>query len=69
MRAQRKGVKTLLLVGVALAWLVSTAQQVRAGMFPLVSPGVVTLTDSQLGFTKGILVRDPDGHVMQLIAQ
>ena len=47
--------------------LEATAHQVRAGMFPLVSPGIVTLADSQLGFTKGILVRDPDGHVMQLV--
>ena len=49
--------------------LEATAHQVRAGMFPLVSPGIVTLTANQLGFTKGVLVRDPDGHVMQLIAQ
>ena len=47
--------------------LEATAHQVRAGMFSLVSPGVVTLTASQLGFTQGVLVRDPDGHVMQLI--
>src|SRR5215471_240656 len=47
--------------------LEATEQQVRAGMFPLVSPGIVTLTAGQLGFTKGILVRDPDGHVMQLV--
>jgi hypothetical protein len=33
-----------------------------------VSPGIITLTNNQLGFTKGVLVRDPDGHVMQLIA-
>lgn len=32
-----------------------------------VSPGVVTLTDSSLGFTKGLLVRDPDGHVMAIV--
>jgi len=33
----------------------------------LVSPGVVTLTDKSLGFSKGLLARDPDGHVMALI--
>lgn len=32
-----------------------------------VSPGAVSLTGRQLGFTKGVLVRDPDGHVMQLV--
>jgi hypothetical protein len=37
-------------------------------MLPLVSPGIVTLAAGQLGFTRSVLVRDPDGHVMQLIA-
>jgi hypothetical protein len=37
--------------------------------FPLVSAGVVTLPESALGFTHGMLVRDPDGHAMQLIAK
>ena len=46
----------------------ATAHQVRDGMFPLMSPDIVTLSASQLGFTKGGLVRDPDGHAMQLIA-
>ena len=32
-----------------------------------VSPGVVTLTEKQLGFTRGLLAKDPDGHVMALI--
>jgi catechol 2,3-dioxygenase-like lactoylglutathione lyase family enzyme len=34
---------------------------------PLVSPGVVDLPGSQLGFRRGLLARDPDGHVLQLI--
>jgi catechol 2,3-dioxygenase-like lactoylglutathione lyase family enzyme len=45
----------------------AAAQQMRAGIFPLVSAGVVTLPEPALGFTQGVLVRDPDGHVMQLI--
>jgi catechol 2,3-dioxygenase-like lactoylglutathione lyase family enzyme len=45
----------------------AAVQKVRAGMFPLVSAGVVTLPERQLGFMKGMLARDPDGHVMQLI--
>ena len=32
-----------------------------------VSPGVVTLSEKSLGFSKGLLARDPDGHVMALI--
>ncbi len=43
------------------------AERVRVGKFAFVSPGVVALEDRTLGFTKGFLVRDPDGHVMQLI--
>jgi catechol 2,3-dioxygenase-like lactoylglutathione lyase family enzyme len=47
--------------------LEATARQIRAGRFPLVSPGIVTLGAGQLGFTQSVLVRDPDGHVMQLM--
>jgi catechol 2,3-dioxygenase-like lactoylglutathione lyase family enzyme len=45
----------------------AVAQQVRNAFFSWVSPGVVTLAGHQLGFTQGILVRDPDGHVLQLV--
>jgi catechol 2,3-dioxygenase-like lactoylglutathione lyase family enzyme len=43
------------------------ANKVRAGRVVLVSSGVVSLSDGKLGFRKGLMVRDPDGHVMQLI--
>jgi len=33
-----------------------------------VSPGVVRVEDRALGFDRGFLVRDPDGHVVQVIA-
>ena len=42
-------------------------QQARAGESRFVSSGVVTVPERQLGFHKGLLVRDPDGHVMQLV--
>jgi hypothetical protein len=32
-----------------------------------VSPGAVSLNDKSLGFSKGLLARDPDGHVMALL--
>jgi catechol 2,3-dioxygenase-like lactoylglutathione lyase family enzyme len=35
--------------------------------YSFVSPGVVTFEAAQLGFSKGLLVRDPDGHVMELV--
>ena len=33
----------------------------------LVSPGAVALPGRELGFTKGFLVRDPDGHVLEIV--
>lgn len=43
------------------------AGSLRAGRAAFVSPRVVALPDTPLGFRKGLLVRDPDGHAMQLI--
>jgi hypothetical protein len=42
------------------------AAVVRRGRFRLLSPGPVELPDTALGFKRGVLVRDPDGHVVQL---
>lgn len=43
------------------------AAQGLLGVKPVfVSAGVVALGEGALGFNKGLLVRDPDGHVMQL---
>jgi len=47
----------------------SASQQARARNYQLVSPGTVTLPQNQLGFDKAVTVRDPDGHVMQLVEQ
>jgi catechol 2,3-dioxygenase-like lactoylglutathione lyase family enzyme len=44
----------------------TAADVVRRGRFRLLSPAPVELPDSALGFEEGILVRDPDGHVVQL---
>ncbi|HEX6434436.1 MAG TPA: VOC family protein, partial [Gemmatimonadales bacterium] len=44
----------------------SAADVVRRGRFPVLSPGPVQLPDARLGFREGILVRDPDGHAVQL---
>jgi catechol 2,3-dioxygenase-like lactoylglutathione lyase family enzyme len=56
--------QTLLITGDAAA----AAQRAREGKYRFISPGVVTLPDGSLGFAKGVLVRDPDGHAM-LLAQ
>ena len=43
------------------------AQYLLAENFRFVSPGVVTISDGRLDFSRGLLARDPDGHVMALI--
>jgi catechol 2,3-dioxygenase-like lactoylglutathione lyase family enzyme len=40
-----------------IAW-----QRLREGHAGFVSPGPVSVAESQLGFVQGLLVRDPDGH-------
>lgn len=42
----------------------------RSAGVPFVSPGPVVLPGSrELGFARGALVRDPDGHAMQVVAR
>jgi catechol 2,3-dioxygenase-like lactoylglutathione lyase family enzyme len=45
----------------------TAAQQLLSGKYALVSSGVVGIPEGELGFRKGFLVRDPDGHVMQIV--
>jgi catechol 2,3-dioxygenase-like lactoylglutathione lyase family enzyme len=39
--------------------------QLQGSIF--ISPEVVLINNRELGFTRGFLVRDPDGHVMQIV--
>ena len=43
------------------------ARTLRERGAPFISPGAVKLPDDRLGFARGLLVRDPDGHVMELV--
>ena len=45
----------------------AAAEVLRRGRFRLISPGAVSLPDAALGFEQGLRVRDPDGHVVQLV--
>jgi catechol 2,3-dioxygenase-like lactoylglutathione lyase family enzyme len=45
----------------------AAAQRGLTAKHAFVSPGVVSLRERTLGFTKGFLIRDPDGHVMQVV--
>jgi catechol 2,3-dioxygenase-like lactoylglutathione lyase family enzyme len=47
----------------------AAAAAVRRGKFKLLSPAPVELPDTALGFRRGLRVRDPDGHVVQLVEQ
>jgi catechol 2,3-dioxygenase-like lactoylglutathione lyase family enzyme len=40
------------------------ADALRGSAGRLVSPSIVALSDDQLGYTKGLLARDPDGHAL-----
>ncbi len=42
-------------------------QSLRDKGYSVVSGGAVEVPDGEFGFKKGFLVRDPDGHVMQVI--
>jgi hypothetical protein len=44
----------------------AAAQVLRDKKYPIVSSGLATLPDRTLGFNRGFLVRDPDGHVIEL---
>jgi len=45
----------------------AASQRGFASRYAFVSPGVVPTPHGTLGFTKGFLIRDPDGHVMQVV--
>ena len=44
----------------------AAAQKLSASLAKFVSSGVVSESDGQLGFHKAFLVRDPDGHVIEI---
>jgi catechol 2,3-dioxygenase-like lactoylglutathione lyase family enzyme len=45
----------------------AVARSSSIGRVGLVSPGVVALPENPWGFKRGLLVQDPDGHVVQVI--
>ena len=42
------------------------AQSLRNSRSAFVSPGAIELPDSKAGFRKAVMVRDPDGHAVQI---
>lgn len=47
----------------------AAATKLRGARAPLVSPGVVGMPEDGAGFRKSILVRDPDGHAVQVVEE
>jgi hypothetical protein len=47
---------------------VEAAAGVLRGMVQFVSSSVVTIPDKALGFRKGLQIRDPDGHALQIVS-
>jgi catechol 2,3-dioxygenase-like lactoylglutathione lyase family enzyme len=45
----------------------AAADKLKSARVRFVSPGVTTIPDRALGIAKGFIVRDPDGHGLQLI--
>ncbi|MEB3218668.1 MAG: VOC family protein [Nostocales cyanobacterium 94392] len=45
----------------------ASAQSLRINQSTFISPGVVVIPEQILGFQKGFLVRDPDGHAMRIV--
>lgn len=43
------------------------AQKLRLNQALFISPGVVAIPGQLLGFKKGFLARDPDGHPMRIV--
>jgi catechol 2,3-dioxygenase-like lactoylglutathione lyase family enzyme len=45
----------------------AAAQKLRASVYTFVSSGIVEMPKQTLGFRKGFLVRDPDGHAIAIV--
>lgn len=45
----------------------AVAKQLRSGDVTFISPGIIELPNRSLGFSKGFLVQDPDGHVLRIV--
>jgi len=45
----------------------AAAERAREDNVAFVSSGLTALPAGQLGFHQGLLIRDPDGHVVELI--
>jgi len=47
----------------------AVASALLEGRAAFVSPGLVSLSGARLGYSRALLARDPDGHIMQLASE
>lgn len=47
--------------------LANLVERLRSAPCQFISPGIVEMSDGQLGFSKAIAIRDMDGHVLHLV--
>jgi hypothetical protein len=47
----------------------TTARELEKARYRFVSSGVADLPDSNFGFRRSVIVRDPDGHSVQVAGQ
>ncbi len=45
----------------------AVSQRLKQAGVEFISAGVVTLPDTELGYRRGVLVRDPDGHAIRIV--
>lgn len=54
---------------IAVSDLSTLAEQLRSAPCQFVSPGVVKMSSSELGFSQALAIRDLDGHVLHLVQE
>ncbi len=50
-----------------IADLSTLVRRLKLNQSTLISPGIITIPEHTLGFRKGLLIRDPDGHALRFI--
>lgn len=54
---------------ISVSDLSTLAEQLRSAPCQFVSPGIVKMSNNQLGFSQALSVRDLDGHVLHLVEE
>ncbi|MBE9046180.1 VOC family protein [Pleurocapsales cyanobacterium LEGE 10410] len=54
---------------IAVSNLSTIAEQLRSAPCQFISPGIVKMSNSELGFSQALAIRDLDGHVLHLVEE